>query len=203
VSESQQACWDRQYLEGETPWDSDEPEPLLIETVRDWPIPTGRALDIGCGTGSDAIWLATSGFTVTGVDISRVAIERAEAKSVCAGCTSCRWLAVDFLAQPVPGRPFDFIFDRGCYHTFEDRDARAAFADAAAEHVTPGGWWLSVIASAEAPRRDGAPLGQTVAEIAAAVEGRFRIQSIRLIERKTNIQGLPALLLWGCLFEAR
>ena len=73
-----------------------------------------RAVDLGCGSGTDAIYLAGKGFDVTAMDIAPTALSQAEEKARKAG-VKVRWLLADVLAPPQL-EPFDFIFDRGCYH---------------------------------------------------------------------------------------
>lgn len=68
----------------------------------------GRALDVGCGEGADAIWLARQGWTVTGLDISSVALERAAAAAQEAGVT-VEWVCGDLLTHPVPAAAFDLV----------------------------------------------------------------------------------------------
>ena len=76
---------------------------LAIEAARLRP---GRALDVGCGEGADAIWLARAGWDVTGLDVSTVAIERARAAAQAADVT-VRWLAADFATAALDA--FDFV----------------------------------------------------------------------------------------------
>jgi SAM-dependent methyltransferase len=66
--------WDERYRSAERLW-SGQPNPQLVTQVSD--LPPGEALEAGCGEGADAIWLAARGWTVTGVDVSGVALERA------------------------------------------------------------------------------------------------------------------------------
>jgi SAM-dependent methyltransferase len=68
----------------------------------------GRALDVGCGEGADAIWLAQRGWTVTAIDISEVAICRAREASHPAGA-SVDWICGDTLQTPFPARSFDLV----------------------------------------------------------------------------------------------
>src|SRR5262249_26769783 len=80
--------WNDSYASGEPlPWDTGMPDPMLVEMIESCAIAPGRALEVGCGTGTNAIYLAQHGFEVTGVDISPLAVENARAKSH--GC--CRF----------------------------------------------------------------------------------------------------------------
>lgn len=68
----------------------------------------GPALDVGCGEGADAIWLAQRGWTVTAIDISRVALDRARAAADRAGA-SVKWICGDVLQTPFPARCFALL----------------------------------------------------------------------------------------------
>jgi SAM-dependent methyltransferase len=72
------AFWDRRYESGPALWSREPNRHLVTEAER---LAPGRALDVGCGEGADAIWLATRGWQVTGVDISQVALDRAAARA--------------------------------------------------------------------------------------------------------------------------
>ena len=69
--------WNAHYASGKAPWDTGEPEPELVELLRQHPGSVGRALEIGCGTGTNALWLAAQGFDVHAIDVAPLAIERA------------------------------------------------------------------------------------------------------------------------------
>lgn len=70
--------WDQRYRSRDQLF-SGAPNGVLVTEVTG--LPPGRALDVGCGEGADAIWLASRGWQVTAVDISRVAVERAAAQA--------------------------------------------------------------------------------------------------------------------------
>ena len=78
---------------------------LIAEVSRLTP---GRALDVGCGEGADAIWLAEQGWTVTAIDISGVAIGRAREAAQLAR-VSVDWVRGDVLENPFPARSFDLV----------------------------------------------------------------------------------------------
>ena len=114
-------------------WDSSKPRPELEKLVEGRP--PGRALDLGCGTGANAVYLAKRGWEVVGVDFVVEAIEAAEARAASAGVPVS--FVVGDVAQlngaGVQG-PFDLLVDVGCYHAIPDRlrDAYAAGVGAVA-----------------------------------------------------------------------
>jgi SAM-dependent methyltransferase len=147
------------------PWDTGLPEPLLVEFVNSGSVAPGRTLEIGAGTGTNAIWLAERGFDVLGVDFSSFAVEKANAKMD--GRDLCRRFAtLDFLAAPAPDGPFHFVFDRGCFHVFDEPGERARFAVHVAAALAPGGLWLNLIGSTEGPPREVGPPRRSAQEVA-------------------------------------
>jgi 2-polyprenyl-3-methyl-5-hydroxy-6-metoxy-1,4-benzoquinol methylase len=94
--------WEGRYGDAERVW-SGHPNRTLVDVVTG--LPVGRALDLGCGEGGDAIWLAQQGWQVTAVDVSRTAITRAEAAAAGAGVPPgrIRWQAHDLATWPGNG----------------------------------------------------------------------------------------------------
>jgi SAM-dependent methyltransferase len=95
-----QEFWDDRYRQRPRIW-SGRPNRQLVDVAE--VLPPGRALDVGCGEGSDAVWLASRGWDVLGVDVSAVAIDRARAQAEeldpsVAGRLD--WRRVDLLAEP-------------------------------------------------------------------------------------------------------
>ena len=116
--------WDDSYRGGKRPsWDAGRPSGELQKVVDEGLVRACRAVDLGCGSGTDAIYLASHGFDVTAIDIAPTALRQAEEKARQAG-VKVRWLLADVLALPKL-EPFDFIFDRGCYHEVRIYNARA------------------------------------------------------------------------------
>ena len=174
-------CWNQSYAAGELPWDTGEPEPLLVEFVTSGRVQPTRALEIGAGTGTNAIWLAERGFDVLGVDVAPLAAERATAK-LDGRDLHCRFAALDFLASDLPEGPFQFVFDRGCFHVFDEAEERARFAARVASVLLPGGLWLSLIGSTDGPLRDVGPPRRSAREVALAIEPALEIVELRAAE---------------------
>jgi methyl halide transferase len=113
---SQQEHWDLRYRQpDQAPWDTGRPSAELQRQLAKRKPSPGPAIELGCGSGTNAVWLAQQGFDVTAIDISPTALERAQAKAVEAG-VQARFLQTDVTALPDLGPPFSFFFDRGCYH---------------------------------------------------------------------------------------
>ena len=97
--------WDARYAEKDRWWSGEVNATLVAETEA---LPAGRALDVGCGEGADAIWLASRGWVVEGFDISQVALDRAAAAAAEAG-VEVTWRGVDILESPPPAGAFDLV----------------------------------------------------------------------------------------------
>jgi SAM-dependent methyltransferase len=98
------SSFDLQYLLGLAPWDTQVTPPEVVELVERAGVPPGRALDLGCGSGTNCIYLARHGWEAVGVDFSAVAIHRARRKAR-RGRVDCRFYRADvtdlsFLAGP-------------------------------------------------------------------------------------------------------
>lgn len=124
------------YRIGFTPWErEDRPAPLvdLVSTL-----PVGRMLDLGCGTGGDAIWCAQRGWSVTGVDNVSVAIDRAR-KAAAAAAVEARFLRADVtrISAAELGGGFTLMQDIGCFAELDDAGRRRAAATIT-EAAAPG-----------------------------------------------------------------
>jgi cyclopropane fatty-acyl-phospholipid synthase-like methyltransferase len=172
------ASWDKRYVEGELPWDSDKPDVHLAGAIAAHSIKPGKALEIGCGTGTNSIWLAQHGFEVTGMDISQTAIAKAKEKASAAG-VNCHLHVGDFMVEQVPGAPFDFVYDRGCLHVFQGHEELSRFASRVGAVLASEGMWHSLIGSTDGPPRDTGPPRHSATEIVAAVEPHFEILELR------------------------
>ena len=190
----------QRYRTGNTPWDLGEPDPNLIRAVTTASIKPCKALDIGCGTGDNAIWLSEQGFRVTGVDTSEVAIEKAREKASKANINCVFW-AVDILKECVEGMPFGFAFDRGFFHTLASDNEREIFAGIVKSHLENDGLWLSMLGNADEQRIGPGPPRRTARDIVNAVEPHFEILSLVSGVFGSNRSTPPRA--WICLMRKR
>jgi len=164
------------YQENDIPWDHTHPDCNLIDAVRNVPIQPCRVLDLGCGTGINAAWLAGQGFEVTGLDLSHTAIAKATARAK-QQSLEIEFLCCNFLKAPLPGQ-FDFIFDRGCLHCFIGTAERKKGAERIADRLIKNGLWLSLIGNADDLPREVGPPTLAAGEITEIVEPHFEIVSL-------------------------
>jgi len=190
----------KRYESGDTPWDIGKPDVNLTQTVTTTPIEPCKALDIGCGTGDNSIWLAEQGFQVTGVDASETAIQKAIEKAFQAN-VKCSFMVMDFLTNKVQGAPFGFAFDRGCFHTLNSDEERQSFAENVAAHLEPDGLWLSLVGSADEQRQGPGPPQRTARDIVNACEPSFEILSLIAGRFGSNRPDPPRC--WVCLMRRR
>ena len=105
---------------GVPPWDTGRPNPEIVSLEEAGWI-SGSVLDAGCGTGENALYLASRGYEVWGVDAAANAIRKAVKKAQERGI-SARFLRADALKLDRLGRTFDTVVDCGLFHTFSDRE---------------------------------------------------------------------------------
>jgi SAM-dependent methyltransferase len=132
--------WDEAYEGGmyELQWDAKEPSPELVALVAAGVVlPGGVVLDIGCGGGREAIWLARAGFRAIGVDVSERGLAIARARAAGAGAT-VDWRLGSALALPVADASVDLACDRGCLHHVAEAD-RPRYAAELWRVLRPGG----------------------------------------------------------------
>ncbi len=126
------------YRLGFTPWDQDH-VPAELAGLVEGPsaLAPGCALDIGCGTGTQAVYLAEHGWRVTGVDAVQRALSRARDRARRRG-VEVSWVAGDVMRLSTLGldERFDLLFDRGCFHDLADT-AREGYASGVSELAAP------------------------------------------------------------------
>ncbi|HET8932231.1 MAG TPA: class I SAM-dependent methyltransferase [Polyangiales bacterium] len=197
--------WNQHYAAGDLPWDSGEPDPNLVELVQSGRVTKGRALEIGCGTGTNALWLAAQGFEVVAVDLAPLAVERARAKAAAApkaAAERCSFEVRDFLSGELPQGSFHLVFDRGCFHVFDEAKDQLTFAARVGKVLESGGHWLSLLGSTEGPAREMGPPRRTARDILQAIEPAVELVQLRAMEFD-GPPGAPPPKAWFCLSRRR
>jgi SAM-dependent methyltransferase len=193
-----QSEWNDRYRDGDLPWDTGRPSSELQRILSRNAIEPCHALEIGCGTGTNSVWLAQQGFEVTGIDLAPLAVELAKSRAAAAG-VNVHFVVADVLGLPDLGGSFSFFFDRGCYHAVR-RDAPEQYAPAVARQLASGGRGLILAGNAREPHDPGPPV-VTEAEIRDELGIAFRILDLHEFHFD-EAPGVPECFLgWSCLVE--
>lgn len=164
------------YLLGFKPWDSGVPPPELVRVIEgDERLPAGRALDLGCGTGTNCIYMAQHGWDATGVDFVPRAIRIAKDKAARA-TASPRFVVGDVtrLGDLNLNPKFELLLDLGCFHSIPD-GLRDAYVRSASGVAGPGATMLLFcFIRPERPRRVG-PRGVTRSEVATRFGTQWKL----------------------------
>ena len=192
--------FEARYQNGELPWDIKRPDFNLIETIENFQIKPGKAIDIGCGTGDNVFWLLQNGFDAAGMDYSKTAISRAKQKAATININP-EFYVSDILQMEIPGGSYDFVFDRGCFHTFDEDRERSTFAKRVHEALNEDGNWLSLIGSVDDGRLMMGPPKRTAQQIVTAVEPYFEILMFKQSRFESDDE-VPSKI-WVCLMRKR
>ncbi len=133
--------WDASYHDGPAPWDIGRPQPSIVRMAAEDGL-TEPVLDVGCGTGENALYVASLGLPVLGVDVAETALAMARAKAHERGI-EIEFAAADALHLERLGRRFSTVLDCGLFHTFDDDERREYVANLA--NVTEHGATVYVL----------------------------------------------------------
>ncbi len=178
------SSWDDGYR-NTPPWDIGRPQPAFVEIVEKGEMKKGRVLDVGCGTGENAIFLAQNGFSVVGLDVAKKALQTSRTKA------TQRKVKVDFrvgdaLSLDFPRSYFDNVVDSGLFHTFTDED-RPVFAAEIARVLWDDGMYFMLCFSEKEPTDWGGPRRVTKKEIEQTFSPFFKINYVRDVFFATRI----------------
>jgi SAM-dependent methyltransferase len=174
-------AWDERYRSSELLWSAEPNRFLVQETAMLLP---GRALDLACGEGRNAVWLAERGWRVTGVDFSGVALAKARQLAASRG-VEVEWVLADLLAYEPEPRAFDLV---ALFYLQLPAAQRTSVVSRAAEAVAPGGTLLIVAHdSANLEHGYGGPRDAAVLYTARDLAEDLRDSGLR-IERAERVE---------------
>lgn len=175
--------------QGTPPWDIGRPQPAIEQLQQEGEI-LGDVLDLGCGTGENALYLAGQGHAVVGIDLAPTAIDRARSKAVARGAP-VRFDCLDAFHVEKLGGQFDTAIDCGLFHTLSD-DGRLRYARAIHGALRANGRLHVLCFSEREPAGWGGPRRVTQSELRAAFRSGFevvQIRSTRFATRMPEIEG--------------
>ncbi|MBK7841081.1 MAG: class I SAM-dependent methyltransferase [Candidatus Obscuribacter sp.] len=196
--------WDARYRDADLPWDSGTPADELVAyfaSLAKDNLP-GAVLEVGCGTGTNAVWLAQQGCKVTATEIAPTALAMARERAQKAGVEVELGLIDICVTAPVAAASQDFAFDRGVYHVIS-AVSRPAFVASLAAGLKPGGHWLSVAGSKDEHRDnpDEGPPQLSAVELLQDVEPLFAL--VKLERSSFVLPNGKVHLAWVALYAKR
>jgi len=185
--------WDASYHEGPAPWDIGRPQPAVVRLAAARRF-TGAVLDAGCGTGENALHLASLGLAVLGVDVAETALAIARAKATERGL-EVEFAAADALRLDRLGRRFATVLDCGLFHTF-DADERPAYVASLASATEPAGTLYVLCFSDEGPDTGPHPVSRDELSAAFGAGTGWRVAAVERdrVQTRFHADGAPAWL---------
>lgn len=186
--------WDASYHGDPAPWDTGRPQPAIVRLAAGGGF-TGAVLDAGCGTGENALQVASLGLPVLGVDVAETALAIARAKAEERGI-EIEFVVADALRLERLGRRFDTVLDCGLFHSF-DADERPGYAASLATVTEHGGTLYVLCFSDEGPDTGPHPVGRDELRAAFDTSDGWRVAAIepdRVQTRFHDDDGAPAWL---------
>ena len=149
--------WDASYHDGPAPWDLGRPQPAIVRLASEGGF-AGAVLDAGCGTGENALHVASLGLQVLGVDVAETALAIARSKAGARGI-EVEFAAADAFELERLGRSFETVLDCGLFHSF-DRDERVGYVASLASVTQHGGTMHVLCFSDSGPEIGPHPVSQ-------------------------------------------
>lgn len=149
--------WDASYHDGPPPWDIGQPQPAIARLASEGGF-AGAVLDAGCGTGENALLVASLGLSVLGFDVAATALAIAREKAAARGI-KVEFVAADAFHLEHLGRMFETVLDCGLFHTF-DGDERPGYLASLASVTKHNGTLYVLCFSDEGPETGPHPISQ-------------------------------------------
>ena len=185
--------WDASYRNGPAPWDIGRPQPAIVRLASEGGF-AGAVLDAGCGTGENALYVASLGLSVLGVDVAETALAIARAKADDRGI-EIEFAAADAFQLEGLGRRFETVLDCGLFHTFDGAE-RPGYVASLASVTEPGGILYVLCFSDDGPDTGPYPISEVELRAAFSPGGGWNVAAIEPARVHTRFldDGAPAWL---------
>jgi SAM-dependent methyltransferase len=184
--------WDASYQDGPAPWDIGGPQPTVVRVASEGGF-AGSVLDAGCGSGENALHLASLGLSVMGVDVAETALVMARAKAEERGLEA-EFAVADAYHLERLGRRFDTVLDCGMFHTC-DSEERPVYVASLASVTEPGATLYVLCFSDEGPDIGPHPVSREALSAAFNAGNGWRVATLeadRVHTRFHDENGAPA-----------
>jgi SAM-dependent methyltransferase len=184
--------WDASYHDGPAPWDVEQPQPPFVRAAAAGEF-TGAVLDVGCGSGDNALHVAALGLPVLGVDVAGTALATARRKAAERGLKA-EFAITDAFHLESLGRTFETVLDCGMFHTC-DAAERPVYAASLARATQPGATLFLLCFSDQGPDTGPHPVTENELRETFDETAGWRITSLtpdRVLTRFHGENGAPA-----------
>jgi SAM-dependent methyltransferase len=183
--------WDASYRDGPAPWDIGRPEPAIVRLADEGGV-AGTVLDAGCGTGENAIHVASLGLRVLGVDVAETALAKAREKAADRGI-DVEFAAADAFELERLGRTFATVLDCGLFHTL-DRTERPEHVASLASVTDHDGTLYVLCFSDRGPETGPHPVSQEELRAAFNAGSGWNVVAIEpdKVQTRYHDDGAPA-----------
>jgi SAM-dependent methyltransferase len=185
--------WDASYHDGPAPWDIGRPQPAIVRLASEGGF-AGAVLDAGCGTGENALHVASLGSSVLGVDVAETALAIARDNALDRGI-EVEFAAADALGLERLGRTFETVLDCGLFHTFDGHE-RPRYVSSLASVTEQGGTLYVLCFSDEGPDTGPHPISQDELRAAFSAGNGWTVAAIEpdRVQTRFHDDGAPAWL---------
>ncbi len=184
--------WDASYQNGPAPWDIGRPQPAVVRLASEGGF-AGAVLDAGCGTGENALHIASLGLSVLGVDVAETAMAIAREKAANCGI-KVEFAVADALHLERLGRMCKTVLDCGLFHTFDDDDERTRYVASLASVTQHDGTLYVLCFSDEGPDTGPHPIRREELRAAFNPGNGWNVAAIEpdRIQTRYHNDGAPA-----------
>jgi SAM-dependent methyltransferase len=190
--------WDSVYRQGTPSWDPGVPHAELLRVLKEYTFPKGgTVLELGCGTGADAICFAQRRFEITAVDCSPIALERARLRAEQQNAL-LRFVLDDIFDFAPSAGQFDLVYDSGFYHYIRNVKLEA-FLDILWHLTRPGSWYFC-LAGSVGEKAEGGPPQVDEDEIRFELGRLFEFVHLRHTRLESPLRP-EGFLGWSCLMR--
>jgi len=169
--------WDASYRGGSPPWEIGAPQPAVVR-LADAGVFTGAVLDAGCGTGENALHIASQGLRVLGIDVAQTAVGIARERAAARGLDT-EFAVADALHLGRLDRLFDTVLDCALFHAFDHDERRAYVAGLATVTRRGGRIHILCFSDSDAETPGPHPVSREELEAPFTPEAGWRIVSVR------------------------
>lgn len=185
--------WDASYADGPAPWDIGGPQPAVIRLLSSGGF-AGTVLDAGCGTGENALHIASAGLRVLGADVAETAVAMAQAKAQ-ARQIAAEFVFADALAFDRLARTFDTVLDCGLFHTFDIQE-RGAYVASLASATKPEAILYVLCFSNEGANVGPHPVTREELRSAFDADAGWMVAGIEPVRLQTRFHGPDGAPAW-------